>query len=257
MSESSQAANPGLPSLRNLPLFAKLGVFGMILVIAGGMAASALVIFNHYEKRDEQPGLSMADIKGAYHGTTAPAALRSALDRKHPPELEAASRDQLLAWLNSDKIAENYENFDMGPPSEIIASSCLQCHARSKSATQPVAANMPLERWDDVRKVAFPVNIRPADPKHLLLSTHAHTLTLAMLALVLSGLLAMTTCSKGLRSFICGAMGVSLAADLGSWWLARSSEFFVYFIVAGGAIFSLCVGLACLLIVLELMKPRR
>src|SRR5437899_12971105 len=102
------------PRIADLGLAARLGVVCMCLVVLGGLAASWQHIINQNENRDEQPGLSMEDLKGAYHGVQTTAPLMKALSAGHPEALAKPQRDTLIKWLSGDRVAENYDNLDLG-----------------------------------------------------------------------------------------------------------------------------------------------
>ena len=56
---------PGEEGLLSQPLGIRLGLTGLILVLLGGLYASALHMAHHYENRDERPGLTLDDLEGA------------------------------------------------------------------------------------------------------------------------------------------------------------------------------------------------
>jgi len=54
--------------LRALPLSLRLALTCLILVLSGGLAASAFQIFHHYHNKDEDPAFTLDDIVGSFHG---------------------------------------------------------------------------------------------------------------------------------------------------------------------------------------------
>ena len=241
--------------LRRLPVGARVGIAGLTLVLLGGLAASGLYLKDHHEKRDGQEGLTMTDLEGAYHGVKTTAPLVSALERGHPETLSEADRKTLTDWLASDRISEDYDNLDLGDaaPVEILDMSCLECHSRSSADV--VARELPLEYWDDVKKLAFSREIEPTDIKILLASTHAHALALSVQALMLALLALLTRFPRGIISKVIGVAGVSLAVDIAGWWLARGAAEWVPALVAGGMLFSLTNAILAVLILLDLVLP--
>lgn len=245
------------PYLRDIPRSAKVGVGSLLLVVLGGIGASAWHLWDHYQNRDEEPGLTMTDLKGAYHGVTAESPILGAIQRGHPEILPQADRAALLAWLKGEKIAENFDNLDLGDrsPHEIIAARCLECHSRRNAEKQPIARSIPLDSWEDIKPRAFSKHIEPANRKVMIASAHAHSLSLATLTLVLAGLLAMTTGARGFKSALVGAMGLGLLVDLSCWFVAREFSGAVYAIVLAGAVYNGGVVLAALLVLFDLARP--
>lgn len=245
-----------MQGLRHLPAIMRLGISALLLVIVGGLGASATHLLWHHENRDDTKGVSYTDIAGAYHGVTAEAPLVRALNRNHPPELPEASRKILLDWLASGRISEDYDNIDLGDntPGAIIAANCVSCHAAD--ASDPVARKIPLKFFDDVKRQAFAKNIQPTDIKILAASTHTHALALGTLSLVLGALTIGTRFSRGLGSLLVGVAGVALLVDIGAWWLARDNQAWVSAILVAGPAYAISTGLSCLLVLADLWLPK-
>jgi hypothetical protein len=245
--------------LRSLPLSVRLGLSGLVLSLLMGMTASAMHLYWHYENRDERPGLTRDDITSAYHGLDAPSPLLSALERGHPDDLAAQPRQALIAWLRGTRIAEDYDSLDLGDhaPAEVMAASCLKCHSRQAASADPRARALPLDYWDDVKKVAFSRQIRPAPAKIIAMSMHAHALSLGIMSIVLAALALATRLPRGLVHALIALTGLALAADLAAWWGARSSTAFVTVIIGAGAIYNIGSALLMLLVLLDLWLPQR
>lgn len=244
--------------LRSFSFAARLGLTAMLAVFAIGLWASAEYIRIKHENKDERPGVSMLDLVGTYHGVSVPSPLRESLESGHPEELAPKTRAALIAWLSKDTnaISRDYDNLDLGDtaPSEVIAVDCLACHSRAEAPT--LGADVVLDNWEAVSKIAFPININPMPYGILIASTHAHALTLAAIGALLALMLAFTRWRRGLVGVLVFALGVGLFLDVGSWWAARWDARFVYTIVAGGALFNFGAVLALLLIFGELWLPR-
>lgn len=258
------------PRIRELGVFARLGVISLCAVFAIGLVASAVHIRDHYQNRDGDKQLSMTDIRGAYHGVSAPSPLIRSLERGHPDTLVAPKRAMLLDWLlgkpgpdgkrppgGNPRLAEDYDNLDLGDnaPSEIIRASCLSCHG--SAAADPIAKKFPLEYWDNVRAIAFPKDIAPTPMDKLVTSIHAHSIALASMAVALGGLLMLTSLPRRFAELVAGVMGMALLADFVCQWLARTNEAAVWGVVVAGGAFSACAGLACVLVTIDACLPRK
>lgn len=243
--------------LRDLPAAARLGITCMVVVLAFGLATSAAHLVAHHEKRDERPGLSLDDVRGAYHGIRTRAPLRVALERGHPEKMADRDRRALLAWLEGGASSETYDSLDLGEyaPAEILDRNCLSCHARN--ADDSIGKRVPLEYWDDVRVLAVSRDVKPTAPEILIASAHTHALAMGTLSLLVGMLSLATRFPAGLVGFLVLLSGAGLAADLGSWFLAREHGVFVWGIVGGGAAWMGGTALMLAIVLFELWLPCR
>lgn len=244
--------------LRDLSTSVRLGLTGLMAVMLMGLAASAAHLFWHYEKRDEQAGFSIDDVRSAYRGINSPSRLHESLMSGHPEELPKDARQTLIKWLEGSKVSEDYDSLDLGAaaPAELIAKHCASCHSRKADKADPRARALPLEFWDDVKKVAFARKIEPVPDKIKAMSTHAHALSLATLSLVVSFMACATRLPRGLIGILVGLTGLALMADIGSWWLAKQADVFVYVIVGAGGVYNGGTALLVVLITLDMWLPK-
>lgn len=259
MTRHSHPSTPRRPfTLRDLSPLARLGVLATLVVLIGGTASSGAYLYLHHEKRDERPGLTIDDVKGHYHGVVSPSLLLEALRAGHPETLAQADRDALVQWLTGDRVAQLYDDLDLGDnaPAEIIADGCLSCHARNAQGPEAYP-KLPLEYWDDIRPHAFSKNIQPISVEILAASTHTHALGLAALTLALMAFAWCSSWPRALVSTLLAITGLGLMIDIGSWWLTRWNDVFAYAIVAGGIAYSTGATLLSLLIVADLLAPRQ
>ena len=246
-------------ALRELDFGARVALTALVFVFAIGLAASGYHLREHHRNRDEQPGVSLEDLEGAYHGVQTTAPLVTALERGHPAELADTDRELLLRWLRSSRISEDFDNFDLGDaaPAELIRKSCLTCHARQATAGGGVGEALPLDYFEDVKRLAFSKQVAPVPVRVLAASTHAHALSLAAMSAVIGFLLSATRWSRWLRSGLFALAGVSLFVDLACWWLARDSAAWVPVIVAAGFAYVASTALSLAAIALDVWMPKR
>ena len=247
-----------LPRLRDFGIGVRLGVTGVLLTLAMGQWAGLFYMSHHYDKRDERPGLTVDDIKSAYHGLPPRSPMLGALDRGHPDTLKKGERDVLVKWLKSGKINENYDNPDLGDasPKEIIAGSCVKCHSSRAGDDQAAARAIPLDSLTDIRKSAESAEIYPVPPIGIAASMHAHAPALACWVLALSALALMTRWRRGVVGFTVGATGLALFADLAAWWVSRKFEAFVHVLIGAGAVLQAGLAVLTLMILIDLWLPK-
>jgi hypothetical protein len=243
--------------LRSLPILARLGLSSLLLTLLIGVGASLAHLYFHAHNRDEKPEFTVDDVRAAYHGIDRASPLQLSLERGHPDSLKPEQRTVLLKWLKSGRIAEDYDSIDLGEssPNEIIAAACVSCH--SSNAKDPKAAAIRLSSLESLRKLASPQRVNPNPVEIVAMSTHAHALSLATLSIVLLGLLWLTRLPRGLVSLLVGLSGLALLADIGSWWLARPAEGFVWAIIVAGAVYNATTVLVAALVLADLWWPRR
>jgi hypothetical protein len=258
--------------LRDLGLAVRLGLSCVVLVLLGGMAASFVHLVWHHQNRDERPGLSMTDIKGVYHGVLSRSPLAVSLEAGHPEALPAPARDALLDWLlgrrrpdgtrppeGNPRLGDDYDSPDLGDlaPAELLGTHCLKCHARGATEGGGIGRRVPLEFFDDVRRLAFSREISPMSLEILATTTHTHALSLGVLALAVGALLCVTSWPRALVGGLALLTGLGLLLDLASWWLARGRVEFAYVVAGAGGVFNAGLVLMMLAVLADLWLPRR
>lgn len=244
------------PRLRDLSFGLRIGLTFLIIALLGGLFASLVFMYEHYRMRDQEPALTLRDLEGAYRGATIPAPLLTALERNHPENLPATDRDMLLAWLRAPSIPENYENFDMGPPADLIAANCVSCHTRAAAADPASGIKHSLEVAADVLALAHTRDMQPTPTRVMVISTHAHAISLALVGALALAFLHFSFWPRWLVGLLGAVIGLGLALDIASWWLTRYQREFLYGIVAGGAMFNAGTALAMAMTFIELWRPR-
>jgi hypothetical protein len=254
---SDTHTKPARPRLTQFAYPVRLSVAVLTMVLLGGYIVSGIHMAWHYEMRDGVEELTLDDIRAHYHGVSVPSPLIDALDEGHPEDLPERERGLLLDWLNDPTtLSMKFDDFDLGDdaPAEIIAVSCLSCHARN--ATGPDAyPQMPLEYFDDIRPLAISREINPTTIDIIAMSQHTHAPVMAIILLVLGLVGAMCRVPGMLVGLITLVGAVGLAADMSAWWLARQDDIWVYAIVGGGFAYSASTGLLGLIIIVDCVIP--
>ncbi|MBL1216383.1 MAG: hypothetical protein D8M59_02690 [Planctomycetes bacterium] len=251
--------------LRRLNPLLKVGLLFVLLTFGLGLYASAKHLHGHHENRDGRAGFSMDDLIGAYHGLEKTAPLLRAIENGHPSELEGATalpeaeQQILLNWLHSDRISEGYDNLDLGDqsPAEIIYRSCVSCHAAGASEGDGIGDEIPLEYWDEIKKVSFTTSVEPTGPEILTMSLHTHALGMGSLLAIVLILASGTSLPRGFIGLLGCFAGLGLFADLVSWLFAKESVAFVWLIGGGGAAFVSCTMLMMLMIIVDMWLPAK
>lgn len=275
MPDQSSSTSTPFPSfrLRTLPPMARVALTCLLIVLGGGIAASLQHVVDHHQNRDDKPGVSLDDIKGAYHGVQVSAPLVAALERNHPDSLPANQREFLKDWLQGKKdpatgkrpaagnprLVEDYDSLDLGEsaPAEIISKNCLGCHSRKAPDSEAVAKKLPLDYLDDVKKIAFEKKIDPPPVQILTNSTHAHALSLGTMSMLLGMLLLATRWPKWLTGGLFMLAAVALLVDISCWWIARREAPAVYVLIVAGGAYAVSTVLTLSLLLTDLWLPRQ
>ena len=248
-----------LPRLSALPVPVRIGISGVVLTLFVGLASSLAHLRTAHERRDERPGLSLDDLRAAYSGIHSASRLVVALERGHPATLGASERARLLAWLKSARVSEDFDDPDKGnaSPAETLAKNCLACHARKSTEGGGIGQRVPLEYWDDVKKLAFARELEPTPLDIVITSAHTHALSMALVSMCAILLAGMTRWSARWWGTLASVTGLALVGDIASWFLARESSAFVLVIAGAGTLWFLATTIAFALALFEMwIAPR-
>jgi hypothetical protein len=253
------AMSSELPRLSTLPIAVRLGLTGVVLTMLVGLASALVHLRTAHERRDEEPGLSLDDLRAAYSGIHAPSRLAVALESGHPATLAASERARLVVWLKSSRVSEDFDDPDKGnsSPAEIVQKNCLACHARKSTEGNGVGQRLPLEYWADVKKLAFARELEPTPLDIVITSAHTHALSMALVSLAAILLAGMTRWSARWWGPLACVGGLALSADIASWFLARESSAFVLVIATAGGLWFLSTTIAFVLALLEMWIAQR
>lgn len=247
------------PRLTQLHPLMRLGVALLTVTLLGGYVVSGIHMVWYYDQRDGASGLTADDIRAHYHGITVASPLIDALENNHPEDLPDRERNILLDWLrNPDTLSVSYDDFDLGDdaPAEIIATSCISCHARNATGDDAYA-RLPLEFFDDIRPLAVTREINPTPTEIIAVSQHTHAPVMAVILMVVALLGAMTRAPRLLVGGVVLIGATGLLADMAAWWLARSNDAWIYAIIGGGFAYSASTGIAGLIVILDCIIPSR
>lgn len=261
---------------------AKVLVTLFLLLVGLGYLTATANIYMQHQDADLEPGMSPDDLRRTFHGlekeitpeatvtvnSTMLAQVRPDGDMREYLDTggEQAVR-ALLSWLEGGANEADFTKAELtqaGDPSakEVIAAHCVECHHADGGDMEdvPFAANADAEpEFAKLTEVAAPeyerresgpqrVSLAPTGLKKLVLITHAHILAIPVFTLIVGGLFLMTGLPNGAKLILGPLPMLAVMADIGSWWLARFIEPFIYVIAASGAVFGAAYGLQILCI---------
>jgi len=246
-----------MPQLCTLPRSFRFGLACLVTVLLFGLGTGAWHMVLHHGNRDAQPGLTLDDVRGAYHGIQAKAPLVLALERDHPDLLPANEKQALLDWLHGDQLDRLFDDEQLGEmaPALIFDRRCLLCHSRQATDGSGIGKVMPLEYWDEVRTLAITRNVEPTAMPIVVASAHTHALAMGSLSIVVLLLALGTRFSQRLLSPLALLSGLGLLLDLGAWLPAGAFGGLVYVLVTGGALWFVSTTVLLLLVLADLLRP--
>ena len=116
---------------------------------------------------------------------------------------------------------------------------------------------MPLDYFDDVRKLAVSREIKPMEKRILVMSTHTHALAMVPLTALVGGLMLCVTTPRVLRNGLPLLASLALAGDIAGWWIARQAEGGVWLVLIAGGAYSAAMAAMIALVVVDVLRPGR
>ena len=223
----------GPPGLRALALPARLLVSLFLAGAAAGLLAGEANVLAVHAGNDGVPGLSMEDLRRAYHGRPGWSLHASKVDggsmEKHVPV--PSEKAALLAWARGGGRREEFE-----PARRVLDLRCVKCHSPGgeKEGSPFADARAAGARWDLVARYAEPDRGMSAAKRAT--TTHAHLFGMTVLFGLLGAVFLFTGASPRTKAIVVSAPFVGMFLDIGSWWLAILSPAFCWGIVAGGTL---------------------
>jgi hypothetical protein len=258
--------------LSGLSLAAKLTLTLFLILVCAGYAVALIKIYWWHELADNEPGLTINDIRAVYHGIESTQIDDSEMLKEVSPGgqmrifLEAGGESAeraLIGWLEAGAQEATFTTAGLtgaGDPSAsaVIQQQCVKCHNQTEGdntelpfAAAPAAA----PQYDLVAAVAVPPGepgIQPESKRELLQVTHAHILSIPVFTIIIAILFLLTNVSDKIKLVLAPLPMLATCIDFACWWLARPFEVFIYGIAFSGALFGTALGLQLLCILLSL-----
>jgi len=257
--------------LAKLSIPAKLLVTIFLAIIGPGYLFGTANIYYQHQYADDEPGLSLEDLRATFHGMTRTfepddkiivnsvmlsevqpdGSMREYLEEGGEPAVRA-----LITWLENQAKEEEFAQSGLaqeGDPSaqEVIREHCIICHNADGGDMEDVPYAETDESDPDyalVMETATPdITVedsgvqtkvyKPTSQPRLVHITHAHIFTMPMFTFFVGVLFLMTGISDKIKLLIGPLPMLAVLLDISSWWIARWVEPFIYVIAGAGAIF--------------------
>ncbi len=277
--------------LAKLPLSGKLLVTLFLLIIGPGYLAGTANIFYKHQYADDEPGLTLDDLRATFHGMqktfkpddkiTVNSEMLSQVrpDGEMREYLENGGDEAvrgLIKWLENEAKEEEFAKTGLsqeGDPSaqEIIKAHCIECHNADGGDMEDVPyaeTDSSDPQYEMVMETAKPeVTVeesgmqtkvyKPTGQSRLVQITHVHILTMPVFTFIVGVLFLMTGIPSKLKLLIGPLPMLAVLLDISGWWLARWIEPFIYVIAAAGGLFGAMYALQILCILGSMWLGRK
>jgi hypothetical protein len=203
-----------------------------LLTIAIGYLFSLGQIYFTHQGRDGQPGLSVADVAIAYHGSPDQTRLAAAINGPMAGNLKSpADKEIILDWIASGAQREIYAS-QVEP---ILQRDCQVCHSPASGMNVP-----PLTSYEQVVKLTEAD--RGASIPSLVRVSHIHLFGIAFILFFVGKLFVFCEMPVWLKRLTVGIPFLSMLVDIFAWYLTRETPAFAYLLVVSGALMGLSLN---------------
>lgn len=232
--------------LQHLPFSRKIGMTIFLIVVGIGYVFGFFNILLSYGGNDGESGISLEDISIAFYGARDKTALEKSIDGSMRTYFSTeADYNTVKEWLGDGAKEKDFE-----PVKDIFDKSCNMCHSSDvKVAGAALDTYENTEEWlsqDKGKSIPRLVGI-----------SHTHILSAAVVVFILVSILCSTTYPQGLKVTLCAWSYLTIALDVGGWWLAKISPSLSFMVILGGASMGTAWGLLIVLPLYELWFKKK
>lgn len=221
--------------LQSIPLSSKVGI-SILLVVAGiGYLLGFANIYLTYAPTDQQPGMSVQDIRIAFYGARGVTRLEKSIDGSMGQYFsDEAGYQTTKQWLAAGAPESEFPAIRA-----IFDTDCNTCH----SAEAAVADVVTVE-YSDLRR--YLVQDRGKPVPRLVSISHTHVLGTLPVIFLLVFIFSFTLYPEWIKTVVIGFSSLAIVLDVGTWWLAKLSGALAPLVILGGV--SLAVSFAALIL---------
>ena len=227
--------------LKSIPMYSKIGITILLVVAGVGYLLGFANIIVSYAPVDEQPGLSIADIRIAFYGAREKTKLEKAIDGT----MKEYFVDEAGYQTTKEWIAAGAREADFPRIKEVFDMSCSTCH----SADAQVAGVVTVD-YQDVAEYLKQDTGKSISRLISLSHTHVHGTLPVMFALIF--IFSFTLYKNWIKTLVIAFSAAAILADVGAWWLAKLAAFLAPVVILGGLTLALANAALILLPLYEL-----
>ncbi len=236
----------GSKGLAGLPASAKIAVTAVLVFAGIGYLLGFLNIYLSYSPVDQQPGLSVEDVRLSFWGSRGQTRLETAIDGTMRPYFQSdADYQATKAWIQAGAPEDQFPAIQ-----PIFESSCISCHSAEAALGGAV-----LVTYQDVS--AFLQQDTGKSIPRLVSISHTHWLPTLTITTVLVFILLLTAYPERLKIVVASFSYFAILFDIGSWWLAKLSPALAVLVILGGVSLAVSFLVPILLSLYDLWLGRR
>ena len=227
--------------LKSIPIYSKVGISILLIVAGVGYLLGFANIIVTYAPIDEQPGMSIQDIRIAFYGAREKTKLEKAIDgTMRGYFVDEAGYRATKEWIAAGGNEGNFPRIK-----EIFDVSCNTCH----SAEAQVAGVVTVE-YEDVAEYLKQDTGKSISRLISLSHTHVHGTLPVMFALIF--IFSFTLYKNWIKTLVIAFSAAAILADVAAWWLAKLAAFLAPVVILGGLTLALANAALILLSLYEL-----
>ena len=225
-----------IKGLKNLAMSSRIAITAFLLLMGLAYIFGFLNIYFAYSPVDQKAGLSMQDIRLSFYGSRKTTVLEKAVDGSMKEHF-ASDKDYNTV---KDWIAGGAKEKDFKPVKKIFDEACLMCHSKDAQAGGVV-----LVTYSDSK--SYMKQDTGKSISRLISLSHAHLFGIGSTVFLLVFIFSFTLYSEKLKIIIYSLSFFAIAADIGSWWLAKLSGSLSFLVIMAGSLVALAFALLTLL----------
>lgn len=217
--------------MQELPLSSKIGISAFLILAGIGYLLGFGVILSTYSPTDQEPGLSMQDVRISFYGARDMTAFEASIDGSMKQYFASDSEyDEVKEWLTAGFDEDGFA--ELKP---IMDVSCNTCHSSGAQVADVVT-----ETYEDIKP--FLVQDTGKTVGRLLSLSHTHLMATFVILFGLTIIFARTQFSELIKRIVISFAYFALVADIGSWWLAKLAGPLAILVILGGISLGVAFG---------------
>ena len=232
-------------NLNELDTSAKIGVTAFLILAGIGYIFGFLTILLTYSPIDQEPGLSVADIRIAYYGNRESTGLEVSIDGSMRQYFTSDQNYEVTkAWLQDGAKEGGFPAVAEG-----FKTDCNTCHSAEAHAAGVVTVT-----YEDVEP--YLAQDTGKSVSRLVSLSHTHICATLAILFPLMLVFGMTSFSEPIKIVVITVSSLAIPLDIGAWWLAKASGSLAVILPIAGAVLGLAYSVLILLSLYEIWLKR-